>query len=132
MDKYGGSNEDFEYIFGSRNIDEAYDQVSRYCKTMIYTKNTEGVDVISDGKKYHFPVKKIQPVSTIGAGDNFNAGTIAALYRLGIHASNLTELRENQWGEIINDAVNFASDVCMSYENYVSTAFASEYKSSKL
>lgn len=124
-----GSNEDFEYIFGSRSIEEAYEHIRPLCPTMIYTKNTEGVEVMSNGNKYRFPVKKIQPVSTIGAGDNFNAGTMAALYKLGIHTRQLGTLPENQWQKIIQNAVDFASEVCMSYENYVSAEFAEKYKS---
>ena len=122
-----GSNEDFEYIFGSKTMEETYNHVCSLCPNLIYTTNTEGVQVRTPSNQFEFPIKKIQPVSTIGAGDNFNAGTIAALYNEGFLSSQLRELNESQWEKIIKNAVNFATDVCMSMENYISKDFAKEY-----
>jgi len=92
-----GSNEDFEHIFGSKSIEEAYLNVSTLCPNLIYTANTEGVHVKTLNHQYKLPVKKIQPISTIEACDHFNAGTIAALYRSGFTASQLANLNETQW-----------------------------------
>ena len=39
-----------------------------------------------------FPVKTIDPVSTIGAGDNFNAGIVYSLYRHNIGYHDLENL----------------------------------------
>ena len=93
---------------------------------MIYTYSSSGVFVRTPSLSGKFPVKKIVPVSTIGAGDNFNAGMIAALYRKKIFLQGIETIQKNDWEEIIGMAVDFASHVCMSYENYISREFAKE------
>jgi fructokinase len=122
-----GSHEDFRNIFGSENPDEVWGIVKNYCMCLIYTANTDGVYVRTSSFSGKFPVKKITPVSTIGAGDNFNAGIIAGFYSYKILRNNVGNLDEKDWGKIINMAVEFASDVCMSYDNYVSEDFAGKY-----
>ena len=123
-----GSDEDFETIFGAESADKAYNAIKKYCPIMIYTANTEGVYVRTPSFSGKFPVRKIIPVSTIGAGDNFNAGMITSIYNDGIKADQLDKLTEKEWKRIISMAVEFATDVCLSYDNYVSLAFAEEYK----
>lgn len=122
-----GSDEDFINIFGAGNADEAYESVKNYCTNLVYTANNEGVYVRTPGFSGTFNVRKITPVSTIGAGDNFNAGMITSIYQKNIQADQLSGLTEKKWSEIITTAVDFATDVCLSYENYISLAFASKY-----
>jgi fructokinase len=124
-----GSDEDFRNIFGAENHDEAWEIVKNYCKCLIYTANIDGVYVQTPSFSGKFPVKKISPVSTIGAGDNFNAGIIAGFYRYKIFRNDTGNLGEKEWDEIINIAVEFASDVCMSYDNYISEDFAKNIQS---
>lgn len=124
-----GSNEDFKNIFGVNNADEAWDVVRAYCKCLVYTANTEGVFVRTDNYSGKFPVQKITPVSTIGAGDNFNAGMITSIYQNGIIKEQLEKMTEKGWSKVITLAVAFATHVCMSYENYISTDFANKFKS---
>lgn len=121
-----GSDEDFMNIFGGKNPDDAWETVKKYNKCMIYTYSSEGVFVRTPSFSGKFPVKKIVPVSTIGAGDNFNAGMITALYRKNISREEIGSMQENDWEEIIKTAVDFASHVCMSYDNYISRDFAKE------
>jgi fructokinase len=122
-----GSNSDFKYIFGASSADEAYRIVKKYCPVLIYSASSEGIYVMTPDFSGRFPVKKITPVSTIGAGDNFNAGIITSIYRNKIAPDQIRNLKENEWSEIISLAVDFATDVCLSYENYISRAFASRY-----
>jgi fructokinase len=124
-----GSNEDFKNIFGVNNADEAWEVVRAYCKCLVYTANTEGVYVRTDNFSGQFPVQKIAPVSTIGAGDNFNAGMITSIYQNGIIKEQLEKMTEKGWSKVITLAVAFATHVCMSYENYISTDFANKFKS---
>jgi fructokinase len=119
-----GSDEDFANIFGANTPDEAWKQVSSYCKTLVYTANAEGVYVRTPSFSGKFPVQKIKPVSTIGAGDNFNAGMLTSIYRDNILKDDLIKLGEKEWSGIIETAVSFATHVCMSYENYISEEFA--------
>ena len=74
-----GSDEDFRNIFGANSPDEAWDEVRNYCKCLVYTANAEGVFVRTPDFSGKFPVRRITPVSTIGAGDNFNAGIITSI-----------------------------------------------------
>jgi fructokinase len=123
-----GSNEDFSFILGADNADEAYAEVGRHCKNLLYTANKTGVFVRTEKYKLTCPVKALDPVSTIGAGDNFNAGIAYSLFRYNIGYNDLLTLPENTWKEIVATAVEFATHVCMSYDNYISDEFALSYK----
>jgi fructokinase len=119
-----GSDEDFFNIFGTNSPDDAWKVARDYCRCLVYTANTEGVYVRTTSFSGKFPVQKITPVSTIGAGDNFNAGMLSSIYRNNIKNYQLEKLAEKEWSEIIGTAVAFATHVCMSYENYISEEFA--------
>jgi fructokinase len=123
-----GSDEDFKNIFGVNSADEAWLVVKNYCKCLVYTANVEGVYVRTTAFSGKFPVQKITPVSTIGAGDNFNAGMITSIYQNYIMNDQLEKLNEQEWSKVISMAVAFATDVCMSYENYISKEFADELR----
>ena len=123
-----GSDEDFKNIFGAENIDEAWEVAKEYCKCLVYTVNVEGVYVRTKTFSGKFPVHKITPVSTIGAGDNFNAGMLTAIYNNSLKREQLENIGEKDWSKIITSAVDFATHVCLSYENYISKEFAKEYK----
>jgi fructokinase len=123
-----GSDEDFLNIFGASTPDAAWEIISHYCGCMVYTASSEGVYVRTKNFKGRFPVRKIEPVSTIGAGDNFNAGMIAAIYKNGIIVDQVGVMGEDMWSKVISSGIDFASDVCMSYENYISEEFAGRLK----
>ncbi len=122
-----GSNEDFSFILGATNAEEAYDMIKDKVKFMLYTANKKGVTLMTPKLKETFPVKKIDAISTIGAGDNFNAGIIFSLIQKGIGYKSLNDLTANNWQVIIETAVEFATHVCLSYENYVSQDFANAF-----
>ena len=124
-----GSDEDFKNIFGVDTPDKAWDVVKKYCNCLVYTANVKGVYVRTKTFSGKFPVHKITPVSTIGAGDNFNAGMITAIYSNNYKTDQLETLGEKDWSNIISTAVKFATHVCLSYENYISKEFAKELKS---
>jgi fructokinase len=124
-----GSDEDFRNIFGSENAEEAWDEIRADCECLVYTTNADNVFIRTTSFSGKFPVKKIVPVSTIGAGDNFNAGMIASFYRDNISADELDKLERNDWENVIKTAIEFATQVCMSYDNYIDLAFASKYLS---
>jgi len=123
-----GSNEDFSFILGADDADEAYAEIGKYCKNLLYTANKKGVYIRSVQVKAIAPVKTIDPVSTIGAGDNFNAGIAYSLYKQNIGHKDLENLDEKTWETIVGTAVEFATHVCMSYDNYISEEFAEKYK----
>lgn len=122
-----GSDEDFENIFGTKEFSEVYSRMKPMCSQLIITQNSAGVQIESDSFEGHFPAKQISPISTIGAGDNFNAGFIFALIRDDIKYKDIASLTADQWKRLVATAVDFSSEVCCSYENYVSEAFVKDY-----
>lgn len=123
-----GSDEDFRNIFGSENPEQAWNAIREYCSCLVYTANSEGVHVRTNTFSGKFPVRQIKPVSTIGAGDNFNAGMIASFYGNNISRATLESMSEKEWGNAVSMAVEFATHVCLSYENYISDDLARELR----
>lgn len=118
-----GSHEDFKIIFDADGIHDVRDMIGDGPEILIMTQNAQGVFLDSPAVHGSFPVMKIDPVSTIGAGDNFNAGLIYGLIKAEVSVSQLIKLSEDDWRRITAYGVGFASDVCMTYENYISESF---------
>lgn len=123
-----GSHEDFINIYGHDDCHTIYDQVSEFCPRFICTRGKDGVNVIDHGREYFFSSQPIVPVSTIGAGDNFNAGILYGLVRDNIDRAGLETITQDQWSRLIGYGIEFGSEACMSTSNYVSTEFAKKYK----
>jgi fructokinase len=123
------SDEDLMNIFSAPDADKGWDIVKNNIQALVYTASSKKVCVRTRTFKADFPVKKITPVSTIGAGDNFNAGLITSFYRGNYKARDIATLGMNEWENIVSTAVDFASNVCMSYDNYIDAEFASRYRS---
>lgn len=62
----------------------------------------------------------LQTVSTVGAGDNFNAGVVFGLLKYRIRRDDLDELSEDDWDHVIRCGKDFSADVCMSLNNSIS------------
>jgi fructokinase len=123
-----GSHEDFSFIYGARNADETFKFFGEKPPCLLYTSSTKGVFLRTSRLAEKFDVKVITPKSTIGAGDNFNAGIVYSLYRNNIKFKDVSGLSVQQWGEIIKTAVDFATHACESYDNYLSEEYAASYK----
>ena len=124
-----GSTEDFQNMFGLTDATQAYRQeVSFYCPQMLCTDAAGAVSLFTSTFSKKYPVEKIQTVSTIGAGDNFNAGVIFGLVTADIRRADLHALTEPQWDRIVAHGCAFAAEVCQSFNNSVSKEFASKYK----
>lgn len=118
-----GSDEDFFHIFGAQSADEAATALAPYCKCLVYTASSKGIEVRTPGFSGSFSAQSIVPVSTVGAGDTFNAGIIWALLQLGVFRDSLCALDETRWKQIVAAATAMASAVCLSYENYIPDGF---------
>ena len=120
------SDEDFLNLDPKVNSPEAafrFVQI-RGCGNLIYTQSNLKMDFISNDFSFNLPVPKIEAISTIGAGDNFNAGLIYGLYNQGITHSNIQQIKPETWKEICKTAISFGSHVCTRIENYISEGFA--------
>lgn len=126
-----GSQEDFEVMFNKKEADTVYrSQISFYCKNFIYTQGAAPLEMRSvGGLSKQYPVMKTETVSTIGAGDNFNAGFIYGLIRYGITREQIVDgMTESQWDQVIAEAQQFSANVCKSINNSIDLAFAEEKK----
>ena len=123
-----GSDEDFLNLFGEQAGDRVYaDHIQFYCDRLITTYGAKGVDLYTSRFKQHYAALAIEPQSTIGAGDNFNAGLIFGLLKEDVRLKDLADLTPDSWERIIRHGMALAGEVCQSYDNYISTDFASRY-----
>ena len=123
-----GSDEDFLNLFRTQAGDRAYaDHVQFYCDRLITTYGAKGVDLHTSRFKQHYDAPAIEPQSTIGAGDNFNAGLIFGLLQEDVRLKDLADLTPDRWERIIRHGMALAGEVCQSYDNYISTDFAARY-----
>ena len=123
-----GSDEDFLNLFGEQAGDRVYaDHIQFYCERLITTYGAKGVDLYTSRFKQHYDALAIEPQSTIGAGDNFNAGLIFGLLKEDVRLKDLADLTPDSWERIIRHGMALAGEVCQSYDNYISTDFASRY-----
>ncbi len=125
-----GSDEDFETLYKLNDPEKIYiDKIKFYCPNFIYTRGGQGIEFYCEQEHRHFDAPSIgKPISTIGAGDTFNAGIIFGLIRQNVTLDNLNKLTLDEWAPILQYALNFSSQVCMSQENYLPEEIAAQYK----
>ena len=76
------------------------------------------------GFRKQYPIPDAETVSTIGAGDNFNAGFIYGLIKYGVTRDDLERgLDEATWDKLIACASAFSADCCKDIYNYISTEY---------
>ena len=125
-----GSTEDFEVMFRKNDPDTIYrSQIAFYTPNFICTQGSKPVELrAKGGLKRQYPVMLSgETVSTIGAGDNFNAGFVFGLIKYGITREMiLNGLSEQQWDQLIACAQQFSAEVCRSINNYVSPEFGKQ------
>ena len=122
-----GSQEDFEVMFNKHDAETVYKaQISFYCKNFIYTQGSEPVEVRGTGSfARQYPTTQMETVSTIGAGDNFNAGLVYGLIKNGItHEMLEAGLTAEQWDGLIDLAQQFSANACKSIHNSIDQEFA--------
>ena len=123
-----GSTEDFQNMFQISDPEKVYKQeVSYHCKQMLCTDAEGEICLFSPSVTKKYQVNKIETVSTIGAGDNFNAGIIFGLLKEGVCRDGIASITEEQWNRIIAHGMAFAAEVCQSLNNSISKEFAKNY-----
>ena len=113
-----GSVEDFGHLYGLQNGDGVYERVSRFCSTLILTDGAGPIRVYTPEGCETFAVQPVETVSTVGAGDNFNAGYIYAMMQGAQNQSARIEVAQ-RWSQ----------DVCRQMGNNISDHLAEYYKS---
>lgn len=123
-----GSTEDFQNMFGISDAHEAYrKEVSFYCKRMLCTDADGDIKLMTPVVDKSYKVTKIETVSTIGAGDNFNAGVVFGIMKNGVGRADLDSLTEDVWDNIVQTGQDLAAQVCQSFNNSISKEFANNY-----
>ncbi len=112
-----GSMEDFDYLFGLQDADAIYERVRSLCSTLILTDGAQSIRVYTPEGCETYPVAKIDTVSTVGAGDNFNAGYIYAKLR-GINDQSARIAMAQRWSQ----------DVCQQIGNNISDELVAQLK----
>ena len=80
-----GSADDFRYLYDSTDADKIYkEKIMFYCRNFIFTSGSGDVRLFKGSESERYAVKKVDVVSTVGAGDNFNAGVVYGLLKSGI------------------------------------------------
>jgi fructokinase len=122
-----GSDEDFVNLFGLTQDRAIYEMVNHTgCRNLIITKGAKGADLLLDHLTLHVKTSRIKVISTIGAGDAFNAGLIYGLIKNGLTVQRPVNISREKWQEIIAYGIAFAGNVCGSYDNYISKDLVNE------
>ncbi|MBR2253199.1 MAG: carbohydrate kinase, partial [Prevotella sp.] len=117
-----GSAEDFNILYGTTTGDEAYERVKSLCSTFVYTDAAKPIQVFTPQDKWSFPVPQIKTVSTIGAGDNFNAGFCYALHNEWKDKTppfSFKECSPTLISHLIASGQKFSTEVCQSFDNHI-------------
>lgn len=117
-----GSREDFEVLYKLDNPDKVYQaEISFYSKKFIYTAGANPVRLYADnGWRKSYDVARMETVSTVGAGDNFNAGFIYGLLKNNITRADIENgLTERQWDDCVTSGQRFSAEACKTIFNYI-------------
>lgn len=121
-----GSIEDFTILYNETNIDTIYEKhIKPFCPCFICTQADKTIELRTPEISTGFSVKPIDTISTIGAGDNFNAGFLYSLLKTN-YRNNLSSMPMEIWQKLILSGENFASNVCQQIGNSISLDFARE------
>jgi len=83
------SDEDLAWLSGHDDLRQgAQDLLSAGSKLVCVTEGAEGVTGFSAEHTVRVPANKVEVVDTVGAGDTFNAGCLAALSDAGVLTKN--------------------------------------------
>lgn len=124
-----GSVEDFENMFGIADADKVYkSKIEFYCPRFICTHGGDHIRLCTKGMQKTYEVEPLQTVSTVGAGDNFNAGVVFGLLKYRIRRDDLDDLTEEDWDKVIQCGKDFSANVCMSLSNSISKEFAASHR----
>ena len=116
------SSDDIKCVFGTDDVDAVLaGELAGICNKLIITRGAGPATIYAGDYKASFEADRITPVSTIGAGDNFNAGFVYSILTESIAKGD--NISGSQWGKMFACARSFSSNVCMSLDNYVDEDF---------
>jgi len=110
-----GSMEDFENLYGLHEPETIYTHVKSLCSTLILTDGARQIHFYTPDGHGTYEVLPIKTVSTVGAGDNFNAGYIYAMLK-GMNEPSSRIAMAQRWSQ----------DVCRQLGNNISDKLVQE------
>lgn len=128
-----GSADDFEVMYQTRDARQIYkEHIREHCPLFVCTAGDGIVVVCTPSGEMEYEAPKLEKVvSTVGAGDNFNAGFVCSLLQQDIKQNELLALSSEKWTRILQDACAFAGEACQTTENYISIEFGQHYFAAK-
>ncbi len=79
------SDEDLRWLYGEGSLeDRARAVLERGAKAVFVTEGASGASAYAAETSVRVTANKVKVVDTVGAGDTFNAGVLAALHRAGV------------------------------------------------
>lgn len=127
-----GSSEDFENLYRLNDATAVYkEKIKFYSPNFICTGGAGSVKLFTKGGEKEYTPNKVDVVSTVGAGDNFNAGVVYGILSSGITRDELYSMSQESWDKVMRCGLDFSSHACTSLDNYVSKEWAMEYKKSR-
>lgn len=113
------SNEDFRTIFEMDEVENVFERVNAISPaSLILTRGADPVTLMTGNHRSEFPVMPLKVVSTVGAGDSFNAGIVHSILEQNIYRGDLHHLGTAAWNDIIESGIKLSSNVCRSFGNY--------------
>lgn len=116
-----GSTDDVEVLYASRVARDIYNRyIRQHCPYFICTSGAENITVCTPDGCHEFQAPPVPDVvSTVGAGDSFNAGFACALIWEKIMPEDIAKLDSDGWQRLVSTACRFAAETCRSTENYI-------------
>ncbi len=112
-----GSDEDFGVIFGEQTPESyvaSLQQINPEAVVFV-TLGERGALAAHGNRLIQKPARKIKVVSTIGAGDGFNAGVIARMVQEKLKSEDIPDQLE----ACLDNGIAFSAAVCGSKDNYI-------------
>ena len=116
-----GSDEDFTNIFSDNDTSFQLKQLREVNKNalIIITLGADGIIANYNNITIKLPANNVNVISTIGAGDAFNAGVIYALIQHNIFKSDFNNKLPLLLKDVLTSGLTFSGKVCASLDNYI-------------
>ena len=127
-----GSIDDFNVLYGMGDAVKVYkEKIKFYSPNFICTHGGEGVKLFTRDFIADYAVPAVDVVSSVGAGDNFNAGVVYGLLVSGVTRDELLSLSRDSWDKIVKCGIDFSAHACTLMDNYIEKSWAEAYKNRK-
>ncbi|MBE0641050.1 MAG: carbohydrate kinase [Bacteroidales bacterium] len=112
------SDEDLQLVLGIADGRQAWERISGLGpQALAYTMGADGAAWFDRWDEIRLPAPEVEVISTIGAGDAFNAGLMAGLADYSSLEGFMHD--RHRKNEVMNQAIQIASEVCRLESNFV-------------